>query len=284
VAAELIEVQLVAQVDSGELIGMMDRWEPLGAWENNGVLHLYWEENKWMPEVLQALREALNRMGFAIDERDFKVSSVPDRDWDRVWRESLHPICIGRRIRIRQSWNRPDAEFEGIELVVDPKRAFGSGYHATTQMILEWLEDSIVGGESVLDIGTGSGILAMIALRLGAGSALGIDHDPVAIECARENAQKNGFGPELALRAVPLEDLASQRFDLIVANLDRETLLRCCRNVLAHLADHGRACFSGFQTDDWADISGALGEAGARILGRKETAEWMALEVQVLRN
>ena len=123
---------------------------------------------------------------------------------------------MGRIAAADYSWNtrphsselaRADPEFSGIELVIDPRRAFGTGYHATTQLVVEWLEAHVRGGGVVLDVGTGSGILAMTAIRLGAASALGVDNDPVAVECAREYAVLNGFGPELELRVASFEDL-----------------------------------------------------------------------------
>ena len=108
--------------------------------------------------------------------------------------ESVRPIRIGRRIVIRPSWEPVALQAQDIEIVLDPKQAFGTGHHATTRMLLEWLEDLIHGGEFVLDVGTGSGILAMVALRLGAASALGVECDPVAVDCARDYARENGFG------------------------------------------------------------------------------------------
>ena len=153
---------------------------------------------------------------------------------------SLQPIRLGERILVRQSWNSAPVPDGGFELVIDPKRAFGTGYHATTQLIASWLEEMIRGGERVLDVGTGSGILAMAALRLGASSALGIDNDPEAIECAQEYAAVNDFGAELELRVAALEDLGSGQFDLVLANLDRNTLMRYFADFRKHVSAGGR--------------------------------------------
>ena len=125
---------------------------------------------------------------------DIRVEELSDQDWNRQWAESVRPIRIGRRIVIRPSWEPVALQAQDIEIVLDPKQAFGTGHHATTRMLLERLEDLIHGGESVLDVGTGSGILAMVALRLGAASALGVECDPVAVDCARDYARENGFG------------------------------------------------------------------------------------------
>jgi ribosomal protein L11 methyltransferase len=208
------------------------------------------------------------------------IDAIPDRDWNEVWAASLQPIRLGRRVRIRQSWHRCDAEFGGIELVIDPKRAFGTGHHATTQLLVEWLEEIIRGGERVLDVGTGSGILAMIGLRLGAASALAIDIDPVAVECAREYAQVNGFGAELELRVVSFETLDRERFDVVVANLDN-SMLPVLSQYLPHLlAAHGMACLSGIQREDYKDIVGFLTQAGMQVNTCAVRDGWLRLEVQ----
>ena len=103
----------------------------------------------------------------ASPESDIRVEKLPDQDWNRQWAQSVRPIRIGRRIVIRPSWEPVALQAQDVEIVLDPKQAFGTGHHATTRMLLEWLEDLVHGGESVLDVGAGSGILAMVALRLG---------------------------------------------------------------------------------------------------------------------
>jgi len=273
-----VEVTIPALVDSGELLGMLQDGEALGAWEGDGVLHLYWPESRWSSGVLEELKQALSRLGAGGMASHIGVSALPDRDWDALWSMSLEPIRIGR-FRIRQSWNPADPSLEGVDLIIDPKRAFGTGYHATTQLILEWLEDHISGGEHVLDFGTGTGILAMAALRLGAARAVGIDDDPVAIECAGENAAVNNFGPEIDLRTGSLENLDKEKFDIIVANLDRNTVLRLYDRLKDHLVPGGRICLSGLLIEDFADIAVMLATAGGRIVERREREEWMAIEV-----
>jgi len=273
-----IEVTIEGSLDSGELLAMLENDESLGAWDAEGVLRLYWSEEKWSPAVLSDLKGALARLGIEAGS-SLVIRSVPDQDWNAKWTASLNPIRLGRRVRIRQSWHSADAAFDGIELVIDPKRAFGTGYHATTQLVVEWLEEHIGGQERILDVGTGSGILAMAAIRLGAASALAVDNDPAALECAREYCETNGFGPELDLRACSFEDLETEVFDVILANLDIRTLPMFCRHMPRLLKARGIACLSGLQQQDLEEISQALSQAGLRINSKKQRDEWLCLGV-----
>ncbi|MBN1566586.1 MAG: 50S ribosomal protein L11 methyltransferase [Acidobacteria bacterium] len=275
-----IEVSIRTNVDSGELLAMLNEGESLGSWEENDVVHIYWPKDRWNAAALENLKEVLNRLGVNQEEADLHVSIIPDQDWNKVWAASLQPILLGRRFRIRQSWHKADPGFKGIELVIDPKRAFGTGYHATTQLILEWLEDNIRGGERILDVGTGTGILAMAAIRLGASSALAIDNDPVALECACEYAESNGFGAELELRVASFESLDAATFDVIVANLDGKTMPCFCGFLRRKLKNNGFACLSGLQEQDYRVVAELLDREGLLISERRQKAEWLALTVQ----
>jgi ribosomal protein L11 methyltransferase len=273
------EVSLRADLDLGELWGMMRGEEPLGGWENDGVLYLYWPKEKWAPGILEELRRLLMSLGVDIPGADLNVRAVEDQDWNAAWAASLKPIRVGKRIRIRQSWNLRDPEFDGIELVIDPKRAFGAGYHATTQMILEWLERYIRGGEHILDIGTGTGILSMAALRLGAASALAIDNDPEAIECAMEYAAVNGFGPELDLRTASFESAGLGRYDVVAANLDVRALPALSRLLPGMLNPGAAASLSGLQIQDQAEAVELLLRGGLQIAAQMQREEWLMLAV-----
>ncbi len=275
-----VEISFPSTIDSGDLLAALTDGDALGAWEEEGVVHLYWPIESWTAGVLAELKEELRRVGAYDAASSVRVRRLPDQDWNARWAMSVEPINIGRGFRIRQSWNSPDPSFDGIELIIDPKRAFGTGYHATTQLIVAWLEDHIRGGESVLDVGTGTGILAMAALRLGAASALGIDNDPVAVECACENAAANGFGRELRLLTTAVEDLGAETFDVIVANLDHNTILEIHRHLRGRLKAGGAVCLSGIQTDNVQDIAVFLAAIGGRIVERRVLDEWVAVAVQ----
>ena len=271
-------MRLAALVDSGELLGFLPQGEAVGAWENEGFIHIYWRRDRWSPRALQDLESALRGLGCDTGFADIRVEYVKDRDWNADWLRSIKPRLIGSRVFVRQSWN-PDPAPEGtIELIIDPKRAFGSGYHATTRLLVSWLAERIRGGESVLDVGTGSGILAMTSLRLGAEKALGIDIDPVAVECALENASLNRFGPELQLLTGTVENVGDSIFDLITANIDRNTLLALCGSLGKKLHPDGRLLLSGLQEEDLADISTALAACGGRVSETRELEEWLAIE------
>jgi ribosomal protein L11 methyltransferase len=278
-----IDVQIRTAVDAAELLGMLADPAIQGGWEDQGVVHLYWPKPQWSMEARGRLSRTLQRLDpDASPERDIRVEELPDQDWNQQWAQSVRPIRIGRRIVIRPSWEPVALQPQDIEIVLDPKQAFGTGHHATTRMLLEWLEDLVHGGEFVLDVGAGSGILAMVALRLGAASALGVECDPVAVDCARDYATENRFGGNLEFRYGTLEEVDRQgalRPDLILANLDRQTLL-LLRDELAQYVSHGaRLLLSGILFDQEQEIVEAFSKVDVMLFQRREQDGWVALEL-----
>ena len=180
---------------------------------------------------------------------------VEARDWDAEWRRGLRPRRIGP-VWIRPSW----CASQGTpELVIDPQQAFGSGEHATTRLALELLADELLPGDRVLDVGSGSGILGLAALRLGAGAALGVELDPVACANAAHNARRNAL--PLALVCSTQAALApGARFDLVVANMLLGELLGCLPALLAR----ARRCvvLSGYLEAEAERLEAAAQRAG----------------------
>ena len=272
-----VEVRWTGAADAGEVLGLLNDPAVSGAWQDGGVARLYWPGDRWTPDALAALKRALSLCGEA--EAAITVDRLPAQDWNAQWAKAVRPIRIGRRIVIRPSWERADLKPGDVEIVLDPRQAFGTGHHATTAMLIEWLETVVRGGERVLDVGTGSGILAMVAVRLGAASALGIDNDPVAIECAQDYAAGNGCGSEVTLRAGTLDMVESQPFDLVLANLDRKTLLESAALFEPWLARGARLLVSGILPEDRPEISEAFAAAGGAIMASRERDGWLALEI-----
>lgn len=280
---EWTDVSFRSDVDAAELLGLLADPFVQGSWQDAGTIHIYWPSQRWSQDHVVRLRQVLQQMeGREQPETDILVQSLPHQDWNQQWARSVRPIRIGKRIVIRPSWEPVALQAQDIEIVLDPKQAFGTGHHATTRMLLEWLEDFIHGGESVLDVGAGSGILAMVALKLGAASALGVECDPVAVDCARDYAIENGCGNNLELRCGTLDEVDRQRAlrpDLVLANLDRQTLLLLC-DALAQYVSHGaRLLLSGILLDQEQEIVEAFSKVGAMSCQRREQEGWVALEM-----
>ena len=267
-------------VNVSEIVGLLDDATLLGSWETEGSVHLYWPIEAWSEEKPQNLTAVLQQLGDDGGAATITTSMFPEEDWNAQWASQVTPVWIGRRILIRPSWETVEIFSDTIEFILDPKQAFGTGHHATTQLLIEWLEDCIQGGERVLDVGTGSGILAMVALRLGAKFALGIDNDSVAIDCANEYAKANGFGDELELHTLTLKELQSEPFHLIVANLDRRTLLDQVGQFRRVNSEGAFLLLSGILQDDQDEIVGLYEPSGWKLVDVREREGWLALGFQ----
>ena len=171
------------------------------------------------------------------------------------------------------SWQAYDTD--RVKLLLDPGLAFGTGGHETTGLCLEALDELVTGGERMLDIGTGSGILAIAALKLGAAAAEGVDIDPVAVRTACENAALNGVESRFTGLVGDLSDQASGRYDIVTANIVANAIISLAPAVPALLAEGGRFIASGIIDTRADEVEAALAAAGLTVAARREKRGWV---------
>jgi ribosomal protein L11 methyltransferase len=191
---------------------------------------------------------------------DGRLAEVADQDWGESWKKGLGPISVGR-VFVRPSWIQAAVPAGAAEVILDPGMAFGTGTHPTTALCLGALSAVLQRrpGASVLDVGTGSGLLAIAARKLGAGRVLGIDNDPVAVKVAQENAALNGVALELGEE--PLARLPGS-FEVVVANILANTLVDMAADIARRLAPEGVALLSGILAPQADDVRAAYVAAG----------------------
>ena len=275
-----IQVDVQTSLDAGELLGVLNEPDVTGAWQEQDCIHLYWPAARCGPDTWQGLRSALSRLDHPDPAGAITINRLADRDWIAQWPRLVAPIRI-RQVAIRASWKSLALNPGDIELIIDPKQAFGTGHHATTQLLIEWLQEVVTPTDRVLDVGTGSGVLAMVALRLGASEAVGEDFDPVAIECARDYAQVNGFDARLTLAVEYAQTQQSHHgFEptLVLANLDRQTLLNAAKTLCGYAAGGARLLLSGLLVDQRAEVEAAYAGHGVYVRASRERDGWVALE------
>jgi ribosomal protein L11 methyltransferase len=267
-----VDVCIHGSLDTGELLSRLDDATVQGAWEDGGKVHLYWAEAQWTEERLSALRAALADVTESGQEQSLSVTLVPAQDWNAAWARSVKPLRIGRFV-IRPSWEPVMLGPRDLEIILDPKQAFGTGHHATTRMLLEWLQEDIRGGELILDVGTGSAILAMAAVKLGAASAVGVEIDPVAADCAKEYVGLNQLTDRIDIMTGTLADLPQENqraIDLVLANLDRQTVLSLAED-LASVACGGARVLE-------SEIVERFSNLGLICADRRDDEGWVVMQ------
>ena len=199
-------------------------------------------------KVARALRQYLKSLERLLSQKvsfSMDTTLIPEQDWGENWKRFFKPLRVGSRFVVFPPWERAGLKRGQIRVQITPGMAFGTGTHATTQLCIQVLESRMKReGLSVLDVGTGSGILAIAAAKLGAQEVWAIDIDEVAIEGARENTEKNGVQGIVRIRKGGLGRIR-KAFDVIVANIDLRSLMRLRMPLLRHLNDHGFLILSG---------------------------------------
>ena len=206
---------------------------------------------------------------------------VHEADWAEAWKAYFPVLRIGRRLVIRPTWRRHRRSPGDVVLALDPGMAFGTGLHPTTRLCLAGVESladrGLLDGKRVVDVGCGSGILAIAALKLGAARALGVDTDPIAIEATLANARRNRVVRRLTahLGSLPTGEPPA---DTVVANLIAGVLVPLAPLLRDALVQNGRLLASGIFIDREADVAAAFESVGLRVVGRLAEGEWVALE------
>ncbi len=198
---------------------------------------------------------------------------APDEDWLEAWKRDLKPLAVGP-FWLRAPWHPRRAEW--LDLVIEPGMAFGTGHHETTRLALRALAAAARPGMRVLDLGTGSGVLAIAAAKLGA-RVLALDIDPTAVAAARANAAQNRVAIEVRRGSL---EIAPGPFDLVVANLYAELHAEFARGYAERLVPGGRALLTGVLTEKEALVAAALEDAGLRVRRREHEGEWSLLAAE----
>ncbi|BAU53935.1 50S ribosomal protein L11 methyltransferase [Mucilaginibacter gotjawali] len=205
----------------------------------------------------------------------YEITLIPEKNWNEVWESNFEPITIGDKIFVRATFHQPRPEFP-YEIVIDPKMAFGTGHHQTTSMMLEWILETDFAGKKVLDMGCGTGILAIMAAKLGAGKITAIDYDPVCYDSTVENTKFNGLNNIIALCGSK-EVIPDEQFDIVLANINRNILLDQMERYAEVLKEGGEIYFSGFyETPDLDIIKAEAGKHGLKYINHKTNKDWVA--------
>ena len=212
-------------------------------------------------------------------EVSLEIIGLEQEDWVSSWREHFKPRLVGRRIVVAPPWDRPKPEGNQLVIVIDPGQAFGTGQHASTQLVLRRLErlaqrDSLPA--EALDMGRGSGILAIAAHLLGVGQVEAIDIDPEAIKATAENARLNHVDTGINASQTPLAGLDKQ-YPLVLANLTAQELMQLAQPLAARLAPGGEMVLSGVLVDQIQEVRKVFAELGLDMLETDSLAGWASL-------
>jgi ribosomal protein L11 methyltransferase len=237
----------------------------------------YFHVSTWKEGGEKRLRtylDGLRRLGYAPGAP--LIRSLAQENWNRNWHNHFHPVSVSSRIIVYPPWEKPD-HFEGdIQIEIMPKMAFGTGTHETTRLSLILMEKVLQPGMRILDVGTGSGILSIAAVLMGAERVVGVDIDPAAVANAGENAVRNGVQERTFFYTGSLEAVPAGLYDCIVSNINRKELLSIVPEWKNLCSPEGLIVLSGLLVSEEGMMKEALRRYGYRVLLHRTEGEWIA--------
>lgn len=241
-----------------------------------GAVSIYLSEDRDIPAAIAFLKAQLEKEGIRYD---LTLSGMKEEDWADSWKQYYKPVRIGRRLIVVPTWEEYTPDPEDIVLKMDPGMAFGTGTHETTRLCSTLMEDHLPLGARVLDVGTGSGILAIAASKLGASSVMAYDIDPVAVKVAEENCRVNSC----TNISCGISDLLAQvdtslgGYDFVCANIVADILVRMSKSIARYMKRGAKLAVSGIIDTQEERVKTALEEGGLRHLLTVEENDWNAM-------
>ncbi len=267
-------------------IGIMTGLGFEGFWEDEVILRCYIPEEEWTLTVQEDFSARLHVLSDSIHVPSpvILIRPVENRNWNEEWENTIQPVRITDRITISPSWHKVEPRADEVLLTIDPKMSFGTGYHESTRLMLKLLEQHIEGKTRVLDLGTGTGVLAIAAAKFGASEVVGIDNDDWSFDNARENVEMNHVQESVSIVLGELDDIIIENFEMILANIQRNILLQLMEGMCKRLSPGGILILSGLLSSDEETIINAIHDHGLRMIEQMQENEWIALAARLPEN
>jgi len=246
------------------------------------VIKGYFKKDEDTLEKMDFIKEQINRLpryDLDIGMTEIEIQNIENKDWNSEWKKHFKTLRLGRNVVIKPSWEDYDPEDDDIVISIDPGAAFGTGSHETTSLCIEALEKYIKPESDVLDIGTGSGILAILSSKLGANKVLGIDIDEDSIRVSKENVQLNKCS-NIQIEKNDLLDNVDYKADIVVANITLDIILQMITKIQSVLKPNGLFIASGILAKKIDEIKLALTENQYTIVSISEKGEWVSVTAQ----
>ncbi len=243
-----------------------------GVLEDGDTVSLYFEGATDLDRVREELQGVPGLSGV-----EYEQGAVAEQNWNAEFEASLQPVAITESVIVAQSWNRDEVEeSDAIVVTIDPKMSFGTGHHETTRLVTRLMDNVGVQGRRVLDAGTGTGILSIIAVKKGASGAVAFDNNEWAEENARENIEQNGVAESVEVILGEMDDVAEGAFDLILANMQTGIIIPLLDEFSRRLSGpEARLITSGVLIEDIEDLLPAARQAGLLPVDEDRENEWL---------
>ena len=242
----------------------------------------YYEVDEKLRDRLMTIESELSRirgldLGMDLGKLETRTHSVAEEDWTESWKKAFRPFRLGTHMVVKPSWEAVETAPGDHVIEIDPGMAFGTGTHETTGMCVELVEKYVKPGDTAIDIGTGTGILAIAAAHMGAKRVLATDLDAVAVRVAKENVKHNGFEGTIEMRCGDLLEVVDEQADVVIANIIADVIIGLAAPVKPYVADGGVFICSGIAVNRLEDVLAALGAAGYQVLDTLVRGEWAAV-------
>ncbi len=243
------------------------------------LIKAYYPPETDIEETLRAIKEGISSLKDTFDIGDVEISTatVCEQDWENSWKKYYKPVNVGKHIVIKPLWEELENSDRDVVIELDPGMAFGTGTHETTRMCLALLEEFVTPESSLLDIGTGSGILSIGAAKLGCGKIVASDIDSVAVKVAKENAALNGVQDKIDIRHGDLTENVSGKYDIVVANIIADAVIMLSEVAGNFMKPDGVYITSGIIDHRLDDVKKALDKFGFKIQRVVTEGEWAAI-------
>ena len=276
--ADYTKLSVCASEEQGDILAAYLAEYPFDSFDyENGIFNAYAPKDElesYHAEVKQLLEEE----GFL----DYFFEDIEVENWNAKWESSFNEVDVDGEVLIRAPYHPSRQDYQGMEVIIQPKMSFGTGHHATTQLMVKSLLESNLNGNRVLDMGSGTGVLAIVAAKLGAESVVAVEIDEMAEESVRENIALNGVSDKITSIWGDANAIEGMEFDLILANINRNILLADMEAYVATLTNGGEVIMSGFLEEDIPLLTAKAESLGLTPMKRFACEEWRAIRVKKL--